>query len=462
MDSDPGRPPPGDDLDIYLGSLDADALRALLRTIADGDPAVDRLLRVRATAGTPDPGATRRLTAAVTEALRTREFIDYRHSFDVAKDANAVLDELEDHLDAGAPDTVRPALERATTRLRALALQADDSAGVIGDAGQRAVDLHARSCREGSPDGRRLARWLVKFRVGSPGWPEVVLDDHLAGLGDAGLTAYRAAVAGLDPTGDTLFEIERMRLELADHDGDVDAAIDILQHGGRSPTYGGIVRRLRAAGRESEVLGWMDRAIADGRVSGRLGPSGADHWLDPADVARVLLGAGRPDDAVGVLRTEFTSRPDRTTFAALLAFAGELGRREAEREWALAHARSRAGSHERGAVLVDLALGEGDLAAAWAAADEFGAGAGWRDLAEASRDERPLGAAQLYRSEVDAQLEGGADTRVYASVAETLVDVRELHRAAGSEEDFVQYLRVLRETYRRRTSLMTALNRNGL
>jgi hypothetical protein len=48
------------------------------------------------------------LVATVNEALRARGFIDYRRSFDVAKDAEEVLDELESYLDSGAADAVRP------------------------------------------------------------------------------------------------------------------------------------------------------------------------------------------------------------------------------------------------------------------------------------------------------------------------------------------------------------------
>src|SRR5207342_30251 len=97
----------------------------------------------------------------------------YRASFDAARDAQAFLDDIEVLLDAGAADQVRPALKRALTRLRTVVLNADDSAGVLGDACQRAAELHARACVEGEPDGVALARWLVKFRAESPGWPDL-------------------------------------------------------------------------------------------------------------------------------------------------------------------------------------------------------------------------------------------------------------------------------------------------
>jgi hypothetical protein len=93
----------------------------------------------------------------------------------VAREAEDLLDRLEPLLDAGAADAVAKALLRATTRLRQILLHADDSSGVIGSAGQRAVELYARACREGNPNPVSLAKWLVKFRRDSPGWPAVEL-----------------------------------------------------------------------------------------------------------------------------------------------------------------------------------------------------------------------------------------------------------------------------------------------
>src|SRR5919197_6498500 len=133
------------------------------------------------------------LKQAVSDAM-PRGFVDYRASFDAARSVQSALDDLEQLLNAGAADEVRPALERATTRLRKVVLNADDSAGVLGDACQRAAELHARACVEGQPDGVKLARWLVKFRVDSPGWPAVTLDMYAGALDERALDVYRAAV----------------------------------------------------------------------------------------------------------------------------------------------------------------------------------------------------------------------------------------------------------------------------
>jgi hypothetical protein len=198
-ESAPAEPEVADNVNAWLESLDAKELRELVRELTARAPAAERLLEVRANAGGSDAeDAAKALASSVSDALRVRGFVDYRRSFEVARDAQVVLDELEQHLNAGAADAVRPALLRALTRLRTITQHADDSSGSIGDACQRAADLHARSCREGRPDGRKLARWLAKFRDESPGWPQTPLSDYASAFDEKALAVYRKAVAALD------------------------------------------------------------------------------------------------------------------------------------------------------------------------------------------------------------------------------------------------------------------------
>ncbi len=450
-----------DEIDAQLGQLDAPALRRLVRALAERDPAVARLVAIRASDW---PGATSELLDAVDEALRPRGFVDYRMSFELGRRAEELLDELERHLDNGAADSVRPAMLRAVTELRRLVEHSDDSAGVLGSACQRAADLHARSCREGTPDAAALARWLFTFRESSPGWPDTPLAAYASAFDEQALAEYAAGVEELRARcGEDDWErmrVDEMLLELADHRGDVDAAIELLTNG-PYPRYGTVVARLRAAGRDDEVLHWMDRAVAAGRVSNRLGPQGQGHWLDPNEVAATRLAAGREVDALEVLRAQFQEAPGAATFTALVRFADALGRRAAEREWALATARATADSYLQGAALVDIALAEDDLAAAWQAAETYGAGYRWRDLAAASVDSMPRESADLYRPWLEDELRY-PDTRRYAPIADTLALMRDLYARAGAAAEFAEYIADIRSRFRRRPSLMRELARRGL
>jgi hypothetical protein len=143
------------------------------------------------------------------------------------------------------------------------------------------------------------------------GWPTLLLADFVDAFDDHALAIYRAAVADLDRQHAgrdhwSRFEVDSMLLELADHDGDVDRAVDLLTDR-EHPHYGAIIARLREAGRDDEAVNWIDRAVAEGRVSGQGG--GNDYWLSPSAVAETYRGLGRIDDAIAVLRTDFVGRP---------------------------------------------------------------------------------------------------------------------------------------------------------
>jgi len=446
-------------------AMDVDELRDLVTTLAQRDDGVRRLLEIRATtAAGDDAHATAEMEAYVRNALAFRGSVDYRRSFEVAGVASEVLDELENHLNSGSAETVRPALLRALTQLRKMLEQVDDSSGSIGDQCQRAAGLYARACRLGEPNPVKLATWLVKFRADSPGWPHLVLADFVEAFDEQALATYRRAVAALDRkladrNWSKRFEVDAMLLELADHDGDVDRAVHLLsqrEHLG----YGAIVDRLRAAGRTADAVAWIDRAVADGRISSHGG--GNDFWLSPDDVAKTYQGLGRIDDAVNVLRADFVRQPSVGTYRVLLDFAAGVDRADTERTWAFDHARQLATDRfAAGAVLVQICLGEGDVDAAWQAADRYGPGWAWRELADRGAKARPVEAADLYRPQLEKDLRQ-PNSKLYPDIAATLATMAKLYERGGRSADFASFIAQLRQDYGRRPSLMKALDAKRL
>ncbi|WP_103063759.1 DUF6880 family protein [Actinomyces qiguomingii] len=90
-------------------------------------------------------------------------------------------------------------------------------------------------------------------------------------LGNDGLNVCRRAAAKAEAAAETEgrspdFELKQMLLELADHDGDVDRAVQLLSLGEHAE-YGAIVERLLAAGRRREAMAYLDRAVDEGCVS---------------------------------------------------------------------------------------------------------------------------------------------------------------------------------------------------
>lgn len=453
-------------LEATVQAMNVDELREMLMMLAQRDDGVRRLLEVRATtASGADTPAKAEFETYVRTALELRGFIDYRESFEVARVASEVLDELESHLKLGAAEIVRPALLRAVTRLRKITGEADDSSGSIRDAGQRAANLYAEACRLGQPDSGKLAAWLVKFRADSPGWPNLVLADFVDAFDEKALASYRAAVAKLDRTlADRdhwgRFEVDAMLQELADHDGDVDRAVRLLGEREEHRQYGAIVDRLRTAGRDDDAVTWIDRAVADGRVSSHGG--GNEYWLSPDDVAGTYQRLGRIDDAIAVLRADFARQPSVQNYGVLRDFAAGIDRSVTERAWAFDHAHQLASDRfAAGAVLVQLSLSEGDVGAAWEAADRYGPGWAWKELADRGAEARPVAAADLYRPQLEKDLRH-PNSGLYPGIATTLATMAELYEQGGRSGDFAGFIAQIRQDYGRRPSLMKALTAKGL
>ena len=434
----------------------------------------------RSRTATPDPGAVKDIGAELLRSARSltvvRRFLYPDEAARYARSIESFLDGLESFpADRGGPDGAAPALLHIATRLRAqLETRIDDSGGRVTRTCQRAIDLYARACREGRPNGAGLGRWLAEFRLASPGWPDVALNDFLPALGGRGLAAYRRAVDAAaeqaEAQGDHPgFELRSMLLELADLDGDVDRAVEVLSRE-EHPRYAAIIERLVAAGRRDEALARLDRAVAESRIDAP-GPdpwrdTGANpYWVRPGRALDLYLEAGRSGDALDLARDLFHSNPRPTTLDFLLATAERLGRREEELDSVLAWVDGR--DWRTGDTPIALALHLGDVDRAWAAADRWGVDRAWMSLADVQPQPRPDDAIELYRRDIErALLKAGRPSARRAAAA--AVRMRLIAAAAdardggGRVEAFTAWIGGLREAHRRRPTVGQEFDREGL
>ena len=209
------------------------------------------------------------------------------------------MDRLEELLDAGAADAVSKALLRATSRLRSILLQADDSSGVIGAAGERAVQLYARACRRerltgsGWRDGWSGSSRFPGLAAGRAGYVVHAFDERALAEFRRGVVRWSADLADADHY--ARYEVQAALVELADHDGDVDRAVELLTGGAEQIPDGSVIDRVLAAGRHAEALDWLDRAVAARRISTLYGQR-ADYWIPPSRAVELYSAARRDDD----------------------------------------------------------------------------------------------------------------------------------------------------------------------
>lgn len=484
-DTSGGRAEHSASIPEYLNSLSQEQLRQLLWSLASHDYAIMNMLQRKADLSSGNTAAIENeLQQRYKAVFSVRGFIDYWRAIDFSQEVDIFLNEVEILLDDGYSDLVAPILLKTATRLRKMiAERIDDSSGAPGEVCQRAINLYAQACRSGNPDTKKLGRWLAKFRLDSPGWPVVTLGDFVSALGDQGLTAYRRAVntelerrSDEELSGWNAHEINSMELELADHDGDVDHAIKVLSRG-EHPRYGAIIQRLEAAQRPREAMAYLERAIAEDRVT-----SNPRHWcgdandyhVSPVKAVDMFLHDGREEDAIAFLRDLFHSAPLPEIYDLLISTASDLGCAEAEQqatrvwvdtcEWGI------------GDLPVRIALHLGDVEWAWSLADRWPLRAMWQDLAEASPQPRPREAIGLYQTRIIGALDATTGREVAREAARMTLSAMRIARTADKHDDakkaqegqgpltaeMTRWIAQLREDYRRRPTVNEELARVGL
>lgn len=461
----------GVDVDEFLDSLGEQELRDLLAELADSNSQVREDLHRRALLERADGGEMEQEVTRTVRSLLSRGQgpIGYYESSGYAWDVETVLRGIADMVSApGGADAARNPLRRLIWGLGDVLEHADDSNGEISAARQEAVDMLIRACDESSwtEDQRReLGSWMVNLRMTDGfGVDGLTLEALRSALGTAGIEGVRGEVAAWSNREDARgYEFDRLRLELADHDEDVDEAIRILA-GGEFPGYGAIIRRLLDGGRIEEAVNWVRRAIAEGRLTMDPYFTGTSSWVD-ADLAVDLLAEhGGLEEAVDASHSLFLKDLSRrpTVFTWLLDAAERLGVRDRERQWALDAVAERARASGRADDLIVVRLADDDPEGAWEAADRYGPGYAWRKLVDEAGAVRPHDAAELVRRDVASRLTSAGDRRLYASCAADLKKMCRLFARAGEAPQGTAVVRSLMEEYRRRPAMLEEFRRAGL
>jgi hypothetical protein len=403
----------------------------------------------------------RRLIDGLRRNPRTHPYHGRREYSDRAREVAVALASM---LEAGRAADVVPLARRAVERVTDGLLHIDDSSGIIGGDLRELTGLYARACAITPPDAAKLAVWLVASRCDGPGWPDFAVADFAPALGEAGLASLARLVeerrAGGEPgSWSVTWGVSSLRKELAALSGDVDAHVAVLAQEARSGRdYGEIVSVLRKAGRDRDAEEWARRGLAAEPLS---------PWTDALreQLAKLLLGSGRGDEAVAMDREVLERRATHSDYRRLQKAAEQAGQWKELRGWALDFMRERArtGKYRRVHLgeLISVLLSEDLAEEAWStAADEPEqvSESQWLQLISLRESAHPADVLGPLSHLIELGVEQAGDKYRYPKAVKALRRLRQDYERAGDAAGFGVYLDGLRERQRRKYSFIAKLD----
>jgi hypothetical protein len=352
--------------------------------------------------------------------------------------------------------------EQALAAVADSSRHASDRAGVIAAAAAELAAAHQDACRATAADPVRLADFLAGRMLAADVAEPVDPADYADLLGQDGLARLKDRVEAAwtaDPGGWP----ERVAMErVLSYLGDVDGLVAVLAANLDSRGLGHlrITAELDLANRADEALAWAERGLAE-----------AEH-PDESLVGYVVdryCAAGRVSDALAIRRSRFQAAQSVAAYELLRDVAQRAGQWAATRDWALGLLRERAtglrgpsgAGWDRGPVLIDVLIADGDVPAAWDAAEGIASDDQWLRLANLVAESRPADALVVYRRLVGL-LAGQTGDAIYERIAQLLLSARMCHRRLGTEAAFDVYLRGFRDDYKRKRRLMKVLDARRL
>ena len=409
----------------------------------------------------PEVTEVRRLIDGLRRNPRTHPYHGRREYSDRAREVAVTLAGM---LEAGRAADVVPLARRAVERVTDGLLHIDDSSGIIGDDLRDLTGLYARACAIAPPDAAKLAAWLVASRCDGPGWPDSAVADFAPALGEAGLAELARLVAERradDQPGSwsVTWGVSSLRKELAALSGDVDAHVAVLAQEARSGRdYGEIVSVLRKAGRDRDAEEWARRGLAAEPLS---------PWADALreQLAQLLLGSGRGNEAIAMYREVFERRATHSDYLRLRKAAEQARRWKEVRGWALDFMRelARTGKYRQAHIgeLISVLLREDLAEEAWSTAagePDLISESHWLQLISLRESEHPADVLGPLSRLIELGVEQADDKYRYPKAVKGLIRLQEDYERAGDAAGFGVYLSGLREHQRRKCSFIAKLD----
>jgi uncharacterized Zn finger protein len=411
---------------------------------------------------------------AITEATRTRGFVEYREARDWAETIERILDRVANLIGIGRAKLVLRLLDHFFARMDEALNSMDDSDGHGGAVYAKACEIHLAACRAAKPEPTVLARELFAREMDTD-WDffHGASETYADVLGDVGLAEYRRLAseawqtikplrAGGRLAHDEQFGV-RLRLgaileSFAEREGDVDARIAIRANDlSTAYAYLGIAQLCLDHRREAEALKWAEEGVwqFEDHPDERL-------VFFMADLYRRI---GRNEDVDKLLWQNFERLPSIELYRKLKAAAGSRKAAiEAVRDRAVALLRSKLGKPETKArwsspreLLLRLLISEKLVAEAWEVVRGHGSGESQlMDLAKQSERSHPDEALSAYTHEVERLVSLGGQHN-YEEASKIIARMQSIRKRLGANADHAVFLADFTSRHKAKRNLMKLL-----
>ncbi len=459
------------DLTAWLHSLSADELVALVCDQVVEDDDWRRRLELRAATAASDIAVIG--TRALGLLRGDQEYGQYKfagqfgylegpESWYYARRVRQVTEAVRRLTETGQPGDAMVIAQQALTAVTESSRHASDRAGVIAAAAAELAAAHQAACRATAADPLRLADFLAERMINPDDAEQVVPSEYADLLGQDGMLRLRERIAAAW-TANRGGQSERLAMEnMLTLAGDVDGLVAVLAANldPRGIGHLRITDELDHAGRTEEALAWAERGLRES--------SEPDGGLADYVVER-YCATGRLGDALAVRRDRFQAAPSVSGYELLHDVAEIAGEWPPTRQWALDLLRGEATrprpasapTRATGPVLIDVLIADGDIDAAWQAAQGIASDDQLRRLADLVLETRPSDALTVYRRLIGMLLQQAGDA-VDERIAHLLAAARACHGHLGTGAAFEVYLRALRDDHKRRRRLIRLLDARGL
>ncbi|GAA2125088.1 hypothetical protein GCM10009843_22450 [Nocardioides bigeumensis] len=404
------------------------------------------------------------LADAVLPLIRTRSDL-YRYSAANAhgQDMHEAIDILEAAIPTTDPAEIYTVTHKALASSLKVIARADDSAGIIGDACRRLLELHPRAAASARMPVGKLIDWMMKFQFDDDDVDYFELDPvaYAPALGEVGMAAYRTRLAEVEAKlgprpaerwnsghSHEWFTLDWNAQRLAVLDHDIDAIIRTHAKDRKVAAWlEDTAEAFEGIGEINLAIDWAKQATDFDR--GHQSLKAADYWCG-------LLEKHRPAEVLDARLFVFRKWPSSSSAARLHKAAGKSW--PDSRDEVVA---TLAASPSDAVLFALLTLKEPEFAWNLAHSLDLDSDHTWAELAKGYEKVDPIAVLPIHQRLVENELVD-AGAQHYRLAARRLAKMRKLSAGTDQAAAVNELIADLRETHRRRPRLQQEFDRAGL